>query len=92
MNTIVCYLCLFVPNTLTVDTQHVSHISQHFGPNPTNYGYQDLVLMARWDFGTFHVELGEGYNFVPRDGQVCAGLCGPREMTVVNIGYTFRLR
>lgn len=81
------------PNTITPFLEHDSHASQHFGPHPTNYGYNEVGVQAHWDLPSkFYVEMAEGYNFAPKNGQLCAGLCGPREVFSARVGYVFKVK
>lgn len=87
------------PNTIGIEGDHVSHISQHFGPHPTNYGYDAIALTAHWQIaGTrAYVELSEGYNLhnnyqMVNGAESCGALWGPHEVTTLRLGYTFRLK
>jgi len=55
--------CCLAPNTVRTDVTHMSHVSQHFGSNTTNYGTQIIGATAQWrtQSGWF-AELGEHYN------------------------------
>ena len=85
--------CASLPSTIPADvrleTVHISHISQHFGPKPTNYGFQAVEATAEWRSGGFHVSFSEGLNISPKSYYGYGGLDGPRELTEVRIGYTW---
>lgn len=79
------------PNAVSLEAEHVSHISQHFGAHPTNFGYDDLMLAARWRRGRFHWRLADGMVLEAQDPRVnekCyGGLWGPREVFEASAGY-----
>lgn len=78
--------CTLEPNSVTVDSEHTSHIGQHFGANPTNFGYNVAEVTATWrdKKGNF-VSLSEGYTF---------GGCldGMHEVFTARVGHTFDLK
>jgi len=89
--------CAVAPNTVRTDLTHLSHIGQHFGGNQTNYGAQYAEVIARWQVHGAYVDVGQGYNLSRGMGsgwrEVCpGGICGPRELTTVAIGYEWRIR
>jgi hypothetical protein len=91
--------CCLAPNTVRTEVSHLSHIGQHFGDHKTNYGAQYAEVIARWQFSGAYVDVGQGYNLSPGMGthtgwdNVCAGgICGPRELTTVSVGYEWRLK
>ena len=84
--------CAHVPEAVIPQTslvvEHVSHISQHFGSNPTNYGYDTASVDLQWKIGKhFFVDASEGAVIEKRDGASCGGLWGPREVTQVRAGF-----
>ena len=85
--------CALAPNTIRTDVSHLSHLSQHFGDHRTNMGAEMAEVTARWNDGGAFVDLTEGYNLSPSDEHVCiGGICGPRELTEVSVGYEWRIR
>lgn len=89
--------CALAPNTIRTELAHQSHIGQHFGGDRTNYGAQYAEVIARWQVHGAYIDVGQGYNFSagmgPQLGDVCpGGICGPRELTTVAIGYEWRLK
>lgn len=85
--------CALAPNTIRTEVEHISHMSQHFGPDRTNMGSESINVIARWDLGHAYIEAGEGYNISPADGHECiGGLCGPREMFTAAVGYSFTVK
>jgi hypothetical protein len=91
--------CALAPNTVRTDVSHMSHASQHFGPNRTNFGAQMLNVTAQWKLGHWFAEVGESYNVSSGMGTgtgwtyVCpGGICGPREITTVSAGYIFQVK
>lgn len=82
-----CAICsLLEPTTIRTEFAHESHISQHFGANPTNYGENLTGMVLRWDIsGHGYIELGESY----RNGGWAPG---PRETTTIRIGVEWRLK
>ncbi len=88
--------CAVLPNRLSAYAEHISHTCQHFGSEPTNYGYNTLNISARWQSrkGPF-LEISEGYNLTPcwHGGSVsgCGALEGPREVFSARAGWTWRI-
>jgi hypothetical protein len=87
--------CALLPNTVSPVIEHTSHIGQHFGSHPTEYGYNEIAVVAHWRVyrGAF-LDLQEGYNPGSRnsDGQACDGLYGGHEVFTARAGYTFVVR
>lgn len=100
MRYLICLLlagCALEPNAVRLQGVHQSHIGQHFGGNQTNYGAQYAEVVARWQVKGAFVDLGQGYNLSPglhNDWTMSCpgGLCGPRELTTLAIGYEWRLK
>lgn len=85
------------PNSIRVEGEHVSHMSQHapFTDRPTNYGDESVEVLAHWKlFHHGYLEAGEGINVSPsHTGQDCdGGLCGPREIFIARVGYVFNIK
>ena len=56
------------PDYLKAETAHVSHLSQHFGPDQTDYGYNQVGLLLGYsrevsggNGATAYLEIGEAY-------------------------------
>lgn len=89
--------CALAPNTVRVQGDHLSHIGQHFGASRTNFGAEYAEVIARWQFKGAYVDVGQGYNLSSGVGVVeglsCpGGICGPRELTTVAVGYEWRIK
>jgi hypothetical protein len=91
-----CYTSLayginLMPDAINIEMDHISHISQHFGPAPTSYGYSDAALSARWDVGRLHLTVAEGYTLgscqQPPPFLRCGGLAGPHELFQASVAY-----
>jgi hypothetical protein len=53
-----------------VEVSHTSHLTQHFGNNRTNYGWNVVGLGARIRPTTgVTIDVIEGYSFEPVDGR-----------------------
>ena len=73
----------------------MSHLSQHFGDHPTNYGSNAFDVAAHWDFGHVAVELAEGISVdrhYPGVNATCGEIEGPREQTTLRVGYSFNIK
>lgn len=86
----------FAPNTVGPEFEHLSHATQHFGSDPSNYGSEIMSIVARWDLPKgFYVELAEGLDLDKHWGESyhhgCGELEGPREEFQGRIGYKFRI-
>lgn len=73
------------PTAVDAEFDHISHASQHFGVDQTNYGAEIAALVARWQLGPrVSVSLSEGFTFGPRwqsAGDFGYGaILGPREV------------
>ena len=75
-----------MPNTISLEQAHISHISQHFGNNPTNYGIDTLNIVARWQSGNAYAEVSEGATIG------CERLDGMREVFSARVGYSIPLK
>lgn len=84
--------CAVVPNRITPEIEHMSHASQHIGPNRTEYGSEIASVVLHWDLPE-HVtlELAEGVDLDHRwPAQEGYGeILGPREEFTARIGYSF---
>lgn len=83
------------PAAVVTEFDHVSHATQHFGPSPTNYGYNAVSAGLRWrPVQGMTVDLLEGVVLEGQDGsEDChGGLWGPREVFEGRIQYEVPLR
>jgi hypothetical protein len=87
------------PNSVRVYTEHVSHISQHFGSDASNFGYEEIAVEAHYQMGHAFLNISEGYNLSPGpDGGIKmvgverGALAGPREAFQAQAGYEFALK
>jgi len=85
--------CALAPNTVRTEVEHISHVSQHFGADRTNIGAETVNVIAQWRRGGAYLDIGEGVNVSPADGQPCnGGLCGPREVFTASVGYIWQVK
>lgn len=54
--------CALMPDSIPVEVSHVSHLTQHFGKDPTNLGYNTLYAGLKWKRGNFSIKVEEGYT------------------------------
>jgi hypothetical protein len=66
--------CALVPDYVKPEIEHVSHISQHFGPEPTNYGYNQAGIFVGYsrdvsggNGARAYIEAGEAYAYPKLD-------------------------
>lgn len=76
--------CAVMPDTIPVEIQHTSHITQHFGPERTNMGWNTFFVGAKWRQGPVNFEIRDGYSLEPVDGR--------HEVFEASIKYEFRLK
>lgn len=72
-----------LPDAIPLEATHVSHISQHFGSHPTNYGYDAFYAGLKWKRGGWSLKLEEGYTPGRLDGM--------REVSEASIEYDIPL-
>ena len=85
--------CALLPNEVRPELEHMSHASQHFGSDPTNYGANMVNLVLAWTPGPVRVELAEGYDFSPHWPYTASfgEIIGPREEFSGRISYVFEV-
>ena len=88
--------CMAVlPNTISPEVEHMSHITQHrpFTDHPTDDGALILGATARWNLGRVYVEIAEGFDVCPHHmpDDAVGEIVGPREEFTARIGYTFTI-
>jgi hypothetical protein len=76
--------CAVLPNNVRVESEHVSHLTQHFGPDRTNYGYDSVGVVGRWQFGHAYIEAGDSYAPERLDGY--------HEVFEARFGYEFQVK
>jgi hypothetical protein len=97
MRVFICFIPLLLsacaviePESVRIVGTHVSSISQHFGSNPTDYGYQTVGLEVHWEQGRVFEEISDGINLNSRDCKVgwseYGSLVGPREVFEAKVG------
>jgi hypothetical protein len=82
------------PDSVDVELDHVSHVSQHFGPDPTVYGYDVVGFAARWNYKRASVTIVEGaiiercYMAGPSNPECGAMVGRNRELFQARVSYT----
>jgi hypothetical protein len=77
------------PNALHVGVQHLSSISQHFGPEPTNIGNEMATVSAMWHPSKFtYLEVQDGWIFRGAD----FGPKGGHEIFEARAGLSLELK
>lgn len=85
LSVLLCSGCAALkPTSIPIEVEHVSHITQHFGPHPTNYGYDDVSVGLKWKRGNVSVQVSEGY--------VKNLLDGIHEVTTAKLTYEIPLQ
>lgn len=87
--------CAALPNSVAPEFTHISHASQHFGANHTNYGANIANVTAEWDFGKHaYLTLSEGIDLDRhyRDINSYGDIIGPREQFTAKVGYKFVIK
>lgn len=85
------------PNAVRIYGEHVSHVSQHFETQPTNYGYEAISVELHYQRKGWFADIAEGVQLGARDTHVhgadsYGGMLGPRELFTARAGYEFQLR
>ena len=82
------------PSDVSLEADHVSHVSQHFGLGPTDYGFDTVGIAARWDYKRASVTVVEGaiiercYMAGP-DNPECGAMVGRnRELFQARVSYS----
>lgn len=88
--------CALEPNAIRFEGEHVSHLTQHFGADPTSYGFDALNIEAHYQLKHAFLDISEGYVLNARDlktnGPCYGGLWGPREVFTLRAGYEIPLK
>lgn len=82
------------PASVRVFGEHVSHASQHFGSDPTDYGFNMVAVEAHWESEGWFADLDEGLNLNSKSdgGHGYGALVGPREVFTARAGYDFQVK
>lgn len=87
------------PISIPIELDHVSHVSQHFGSERTNYGYNAVALGLKFrPLPYTTVVLSEGvsldhhYTYRGRFPETYGALMGPRELTTIRTVIEIPLR
>lgn len=84
------------PVSLRPEVTHVSHISQHFSSDPTNYGYNDVALDLHLE-PTRHMMIDVSDGIILNHGgsnhgvQYTGAMMGPREVFSATVGWDIPL-
>lgn len=86
--------CAAMPDKLRLVASHDSHLTQHFGPNPTDYGYNAVAVELGWKRGPWFLDVSEGLvlNHAANGGQEYGAMWGPREIFQARTGLEISLR
>lgn len=85
--------CAALEPDVSVDTVHVSHVTQHFGPDPTSYGYNAAELALHWHVKRFELTVADGlvldrcHHATDLSHPECGALVGPREVFEARASY-----
>ena len=86
--------CAIAPDSVRPEIQHMSHLTEHFGRNQSEYAVNMVNAVAHWDLKPHaYFEIAEGYNISPHWTQYNSfgEIVGSREETSVRIGYVFEI-
>lgn len=54
--------CSLMPDSIPLEVQHLSHISQHFDGSGENFGSQTVMTGVRWRRHGFQVDVLDGWT------------------------------
>jgi len=88
------------PNSLPIEIDHVSHLTQHqpFTDHPTAYGYEAFSIGAKWrPTPNFSISVSEGAildhgYYGPTGKREYGALLGPREVFTGRLVYEIPLK
>lgn len=85
--------CALMPDYAGPELTHDSHMTQHFGPDPTNYGTESIGVTAIWakPGGGPFAQVTDGVALGPCGAGYCGEIAGPREGFEARIGYLFKV-
>lgn len=86
--------CAALPDTVRPEYEHMSHATQHFGANHTNYGANMASIILHWDAPkNTYVEVGEGLDLDRhyRDINSYGAIIGPREEFTFRVGMNIKV-
>lgn len=55
------------PISIPVEISHTSHVTQHFGSDRTNFGWNTVSAGLRWQVAGVNIQMMEGYSLEPVD-------------------------
>lgn len=85
--------CCIAPNTVRVQAEHISHVSQHIDGSGRNIGAELVGVVAHWQTRGWFFNAEEAYNLSQSPGYQCqGGLCGNRETFEAQAGYEFKVK
>jgi hypothetical protein len=86
--------CALIPDYAGPEMTHESHVTQHFGPDPTNYGSETIGLTAVWTKpgGGPFAQVTEGLALGSCTAGYCGEIAGPREQFTATVGWLFRVK
>ena len=76
--------CATLPDSIPIEVQHLSHISQHFGSHQTELGFEAIFVGAKWNRGPVQFEIKDGYSKELYDNK--------HEIFEASIKYEIRIR
>ncbi|MGH2519458.1 MAG: hypothetical protein ACRDF8_06635 [Chloroflexota bacterium] len=88
------FLCGCAAVSFPVEFDHISHVTQHFGADQTNYGNDAILAGVRVQpTANFSVTVLDGVTlergWADGDGSGYGGMLGPREMFQGTVEYDF---
>lgn len=84
-----------VPDEIRPEIEHMSHLTQHYGNNQSNYGSDIANLVVAWHTPShINIELAEGVDVDRRfiGGGGYGEIAGPREQFTGRVSYSFRVK
>ncbi|HTS53472.1 MAG TPA: hypothetical protein VMH26_09390 [Burkholderiales bacterium] len=78
-----------IPDAIRPEVTHESHVLQHFGDHPTNYGDSRVGVTGVWRRGPWVTEIGESYDLNKPYAPGCAAGC--RDVFSAQFGYEIPL-
>jgi hypothetical protein len=86
----------YIPDEVNLEIQHISHVSQHFGSDSTDYGVEIASLAVRWTGHSWFLDIAEGaalntcndlhYYDSTQVLEQCGALEGPKEVFQATFG------
>lgn len=57
------------PVSIPVEVSHTSHVTQHFGSDKSNFGWNTVSVGLKWRVNNMTIEMTDGYSIEPVDGR-----------------------